>query len=41
MPLILITDVLGDEAAVECVRSGITGYVLRDRLFRLPRLLKR
>jgi signal transduction histidine kinase len=40
IPLILITDVLGDELAIECIRSGISGYVLRNNLFKLPDALK-
>ncbi len=41
IPFILITGSLGEEAAVECIRSGMTDYVLKDRLFRLPSALKR
>jgi signal transduction histidine kinase len=40
IPLILITDVLGDELAIECIRSGISGYVLRNNLVKLPDALK-
>ncbi len=41
IPFILITGSLGEEAAVECIRQGMTDYVLKDRLFRLPTVLKR
>src|SRR5215467_4220265 len=35
-PFILITGSLGEEAAVDCIREGVTDYVLKDRLARLP-----
>lgn len=41
IPLILITGTLGEEAAVECIKAGITDYVLKDRLVRLPMSLER
>jgi CheY-like chemotaxis protein len=41
IPLILITGSLGEEAAVECIKAGMTDYVLKDRLFRLPVALER
>lgn len=41
IPFILITGSLGEEAAVECIKAGMTDYVLKDRLFRLPTVLKR
>ena len=40
-PLILITDVLGDETAVKLVQSGVSGYVLRHNLDRLPQILEK
>ena len=40
-PFILVTGNLGEEAAVECIKSGMTDYVLKDRLYRLPTVLKR
>ena len=40
-PFILITGVLGEDAAVECVKQGVSDYVLKDRLPRLPMALKR
>jgi signal transduction histidine kinase len=41
IPLILITDVLGDEAAVKLIQSGVNGYVLRHKLYQLPETLER
>jgi diguanylate cyclase (GGDEF)-like protein len=41
IPFILITGSLGEEAAVECLKAGITDYILKDRLFRLPQVLQR
>lgn len=41
IPFILVTGSLGEEAAVECIKAGMTDYVLKDRLFRLPMVLKR
>jgi signal transduction histidine kinase len=40
IPFILITDPLGDEIAIDCVRSGIAGYILRPKLSELPKVLK-
>ncbi|MDX2215903.1 MAG: response regulator [Oculatellaceae cyanobacterium bins.114] len=41
IPLILVTGTLGEEAAVECIKAGMTDYGLKDRLFRLPTMLER
>ena len=41
VPLILITDVLGDEIAIECIQAGITGYVLRHKLYKLPMIIEK
>lgn len=41
IPLILVTGTLGEEAAVDCIKAGITDYVLKERLFRLPMVLQR
>lgn len=41
IPLILVTGTLGEEAAVDCIKAGMTDYVLKDRLFRLPMVLER
>lgn len=40
IPLILITEALGDELAVECMQAGISGYLLRDKLSKLPETLR-
>src|SRR6202044_2573060 len=36
IPLILVTGTLGDLKAVECMKLGITDYVLKHQLARLP-----
>ncbi|MDJ0510563.1 MAG: PAS domain S-box protein [Crocosphaera sp.] len=41
IPFILVTGSLGEEAAVECIKAGITDYILKERLFRLPNILQR
>ena len=41
IPVILITETLGDEIAVECVKSGIDGYILRHKLYQLPKTLEK
>jgi len=41
IPFILITGSLGEEAAVECIKLGMTDYILKDRLFRLPSVFQR
>ncbi len=41
IPIILVTGTLGEEAAVDCIKAGITDYVLKDRLTRLPTVLVR
>lgn len=41
IPFILVTGSLGEEAAVECIKAGMTDYVLKDRLLRLPTVLAR
>ena len=40
-PFILVTGALGDELAVDCVQEGISDYVLKDRLARLPVAIRR
>ena len=40
-PLILLTGTLGDDLAVECIKSGITDYVLKHQLARLPVAIRR
>ncbi|CAN7360885.1 response regulator [Phenylobacterium sp. LjRoot225] len=34
-PFIIVTGMLGDEAAVDCIKQGATDYLLKDRLKRL------
>ena len=41
IPLVLLSGTLGDELAVECIKSGFTDYVLKDQLARLPMALRR
>lgn len=41
VPFILVTGVLGEEVAVECVKQGVTDYVLKDHLARLPLVVAR
>ena len=41
IPFILVTGSIGEETAVECIKAGITDYLLKDRLFRLPNMLVR
>lgn len=41
IPFILVTGSLGEEAAVECIKAGMTDYLLKDRLLRLPTVLER
>jgi two-component system, cell cycle sensor histidine kinase and response regulator CckA len=36
IPFVLVTGSLEDEAAVECVKKGVSDYVLKDRMARLP-----
>jgi two-component system, cell cycle sensor histidine kinase and response regulator CckA len=40
-PLILLTGTLGDQLAVECIKKGVTDYVLKDQIGRLPLALHR
>jgi len=41
IPLILVTAALGDEKAIECMRRGVSDYILKDRLSRLPAAISR
>jgi signal transduction histidine kinase len=41
IPLILVSGALGDETAVECIKQGVTDYVLKDSLARLPESVRR
>lgn len=36
LPLVLVTGTLGEEKAVECIRLGVSDYVLKGQLGRLP-----
>jgi diguanylate cyclase (GGDEF)-like protein/PAS domain S-box-containing protein len=36
LPVIPVTDVLGDQAAVELIKAGASDYILKDELARLP-----
>ncbi|WP_404785736.1 EAL domain-containing protein [Altericista sp. CCNU0014] len=41
IPFILVTGSLGEEAAVECIKAGMTDCILKDRLVRLPLAIER
>jgi len=41
IPLILVSGALGDITAVECIKRGVTDYVLKDGLARLPEAIRR
>src|SRR3984885_8579677 len=41
IPLIMVTGTLGDLKAVECMKLGITDYVLKHQLARLPMAILR
>jgi len=41
VPLIVVTGVLGDEAAAECIKQGAADFVLKDRPARLPAAVQR
>ncbi len=41
VPLILLSGTLGDELAVECIKLGVTDYVLKGQLARLPIAIRR
>jgi two-component system cell cycle sensor histidine kinase/response regulator CckA len=41
VPFILVTGPLGEEIAVECIRQGVTDYVAKDHLARLPIVISR
>jgi signal transduction histidine kinase len=40
IPLILVSGALGEVTAVECIKQGVTDYVLKDSLGRLPVALR-
>ncbi len=39
-PFLLVTGTLSEKAAIECTQHGVTDYILKDRLARLPIALK-
>jgi PAS domain S-box-containing protein len=41
VPFILVTGAIGDEIAVECIKGGISDYLLKDNLARLPVAIRR
>jgi len=41
VPFLLMTGTLGEEAAVECIKQGVTDYIVKDRMARLPLALRR
>jgi signal transduction histidine kinase len=41
IPVILVSGALGDVTAVECIKQGVTDYVLKDSLARLPVSVRR
>jgi two-component system cell cycle sensor histidine kinase/response regulator CckA len=41
VPFILVTGFLGEEVAVECIKQGVTDYVLKEHLARLPLVVAR
>lgn len=41
IPLVLITEPLGDEIAVACIQSGINAYVLSNKISCLPNILEK
>ena len=41
IPLIIVSDTIGEEVAVECMKSGATDYVFKDNLSRLGLVVKR
>ncbi len=40
-PFIIVSGTIGEERAVECMRSGVSDFVLKDRLARLPHAVDR
>ncbi len=41
LPFILVSGTLGDDFAVECIKLGVTDYVIKDRLERLTVAVRR
>src|SRR5207253_2736364 len=40
-PFILVTGMLGDELAIDCIKAGADDYVLKENLDRLPIAVQR
>ena len=40
-PLILLSGTLGDDLAVDCIKSGVTDYILKHQMARLPVAIRR
>ena len=40
LPFLLVTGTLGEEAAVECIKQGVSDCILKDHISRLPAALK-
>ncbi len=41
IPFILVSGAIGEETAIECIKSGATDFVLKDKLLRLPSCVQR
>lgn len=41
IPFLLITGTMGEEAAVECIKLGVSEYILKESIARLPLALER
>jgi PAS domain S-box-containing protein len=41
IPFLLVSGTLGEEAAVDCIKQGVTDYILKDHISRLPLALHR
>jgi DNA-binding NtrC family response regulator len=41
LPFLLVTGTLGEDAAVECMKQGVSDYILKEQISRLPLALKR
>jgi two-component system cell cycle sensor histidine kinase/response regulator CckA len=41
LPFLLVTGTLGEEAAVDCIKRGVSEFILKEHLERLPLALKR
>lgn len=40
IPFLLVSGSLGDESAVQCIKKGVTDYILKDRIARLPEAVR-